>query len=194
VSITPPGAAGVSRSGMASRYTELILAATRNLHLNNATSGATFTRTVQPSREQDKSPISHIFLSRPVEDCERCSALAGVRNLGLDDPGPGCSDLHCNFGVRSSRAHVEWLHRAEPGPSSGVYRPHTHDHRGTPRSRPRSTDPIVSVHRIAHLRNRTGCIATTVRRHEEELRRLRKTQQGKPGLPPDAQTSPRLAG
>ena len=25
---------------------------------------------------------------------------------------------------------------------------------------------------IAHLRNRTGCLATTVRRHEEELRRL----------------------
>jgi hypothetical protein len=28
-------------------------AATRNLHLNNATSGATFTRTVQPSPGQD---------------------------------------------------------------------------------------------------------------------------------------------
>jgi hypothetical protein len=27
-----------------------------------------------------------ITMSRPVEDCEECPALAGVRNLGLDDP------------------------------------------------------------------------------------------------------------
>ena len=43
-------------------------------------------------------------LSRPLEDCEGCPVLAGVRNLGLDDPSAGRSDLHCNFGVRSSRA------------------------------------------------------------------------------------------
>ncbi len=30
--------------------------------------------------------------------------LAGVRNLGLDESQRRCSDLHCNFGVRSSRA------------------------------------------------------------------------------------------
>jgi hypothetical protein len=34
-------------------HTEPIPAATRNLHMNNATSGATFTRTVQPSPEKD---------------------------------------------------------------------------------------------------------------------------------------------
>ena len=35
--------------------TEPIPAATRNVHLDNATSGATFTRTVQPSPRQDNS-------------------------------------------------------------------------------------------------------------------------------------------
>ena len=43
-------------------------------------------------------------LSRPREDCEGCPVLAGVRNLGLDESQRRCSDLHCNFGVRSSRA------------------------------------------------------------------------------------------
>ena len=78
--------------------TEPIPAATRNVHLDNATSGATFTRTVQPSPRQDN------LLSRPVEDCEGCPALAGVRNLGLDDPSAGRPDSHCNFGDRSIRA------------------------------------------------------------------------------------------
>ena len=35
--------------------TEPIPAATRNVHLDNATSGATFTRTVQPSPRQDST-------------------------------------------------------------------------------------------------------------------------------------------
>ena len=56
---------------------------------------ATFTRTGQQ------------LLSRPVEDCERCSALAGVRNLGLDDPGPGRPDSHCNFGGVGARRVVQ---------------------------------------------------------------------------------------
>ena len=37
-------------------------------------------------------------LSRPSEDCERCSALAGVRNLGLDDTSAERPVLHCSFG------------------------------------------------------------------------------------------------
>ena len=37
-------------------------------------------------------------LSRPVEHCEGCPALAGVRKLGLDDPSPDRPVLHCNFG------------------------------------------------------------------------------------------------
>jgi hypothetical protein len=44
------------------------------------------------------------FLSRPVEDCEGCPALAGVRNLGLDDPSAGRPDSHCNSGDRRTRA------------------------------------------------------------------------------------------
>ena len=43
-------------------------------------------------------------LSRPVEDCKGCRALAGVRNVGLDDPRAGRPDSHCNFGDRSIRA------------------------------------------------------------------------------------------
>ena len=71
--------------------TEPIPAATRNVHLDNATSGATFTRTVQPSPGQDN------LLSRPVEDCEGCPALAGVRNLGLDDPSRRSSRFTLQF-------------------------------------------------------------------------------------------------
>ena len=45
-------------------------------------------------------------MSRPVEDCEGCPALAGVRNLGLDDPSAGRPDSHCNFGAGASgRVH-----------------------------------------------------------------------------------------
>src|SRR6476659_4154280 len=79
------------------------------LHLNNATSVATFTRTAQASREQDTAPAAPPpdRLSRPVEDCERCSALAGVRNLALDDPGPDRPDSHCNFGGVGARRVVQ---------------------------------------------------------------------------------------
>ena len=42
-------------------------------------------------------------LSRPVEDCKGCRALAGVRNAGLDDPRAGRPDAHCNFGDRRIR-------------------------------------------------------------------------------------------
>jgi hypothetical protein len=82
--------------------TEPIPAATRNVHLDNATSGATFTRTVQPSPEQDTQHPAP--LSRPVEDWEGCPPLARARNLGLDDPRAVRPDSHCNFGDRSIRA------------------------------------------------------------------------------------------
>ena len=42
-------------------------------------------------------------LSRPVGDCKGCRALAGVRNVGLDDPRAGRPDSHCNFGDRRIR-------------------------------------------------------------------------------------------
>ena len=38
-----------------------------------------------------------VRVSRPFEHCEGCPALAGVRNLGLDDPAVSRPDLHCNF-------------------------------------------------------------------------------------------------
>ena len=42
--------------------TEPIPAATRNVHLDNATSGATFTRTVQPSPGQDNPHVCLVQL------------------------------------------------------------------------------------------------------------------------------------
>jgi hypothetical protein len=48
------------------------------------------------------SPFPH--LSRPVEDCAGCPALAGVRNLGLDDLSAGRPDSHCNSGDRRTGA------------------------------------------------------------------------------------------
>ena len=50
-------------------------------------------------------------MSRPVEGCAKCPALAGVRNLGLDDPSPGRPDSPCNFGDRIRRSlanHAEY--------------------------------------------------------------------------------------
>lgn len=43
-------------------------------------------------------------MSRPLEDCERCPALAGVRNLRLDDPSADRPDSPCNSGDRRIRA------------------------------------------------------------------------------------------
>jgi hypothetical protein len=41
-------------------------------------------------------------MSCPVEDCDRCRALAGVRNLCLDNLNAGRPDLHCTFGDETS--------------------------------------------------------------------------------------------
>jgi hypothetical protein len=65
----------------------------------------TFTPSIatRPCPHTSVTGPSH-HLSRPLEDCEGCPVLAGVRNLGLDESQRRCSDLHCSFGVRSSRA------------------------------------------------------------------------------------------
>ena len=72
---------------------------------------ATFTRTMQltgcnlhPDSAAFTRTADTFLVSRPVEDCEGCPTLAGVRNLGLDDPSAGRPDLHCNFGDRRIRA------------------------------------------------------------------------------------------
>ena len=53
--------------------TEPIPAATRNVHLDNATSGATFTRTVQPSPGQDNRCLFQLKVAR---DCPACLGFA----------------------------------------------------------------------------------------------------------------------
>ena len=53
-------------------------------------------------------------VSRPSEDCEGCPALAGVRNLGLDDPSPDRPVLHCNFGGALSALSIDTRFHASP--------------------------------------------------------------------------------
>ena len=76
-----------------------------------------------PTPSRFTSPKTQQQPSRPLENCEGCSVLAGVRNLGLDDPSAGCSDLHCNFGVRS-RVASSGCNAQSRVPQAGVDRSH----------------------------------------------------------------------
>jgi hypothetical protein len=51
------------------------------------------------------------FLSSPVEDCEGCPALAGIRNVGLDTPSARRPDSLCNFGGVGPRRRSRMHHR-----------------------------------------------------------------------------------
>jgi hypothetical protein len=89
---------------------------------------------VQPSHEQcslrpnrthqqqllqhNNNYYHHQQLSRPVEDCDGYPALAGVRNLGLDDPS-AVVQIYIAISATEASRRVERLQRAEPGPSSG---------------------------------------------------------------------------
>jgi hypothetical protein len=53
-------------------------------------------RSLHPHSAHPEDDNKH--LSRPVEDCAECPALAGVRKLALNDPSPDRPDSHCNFG------------------------------------------------------------------------------------------------
>ena len=55
---------------------------------------------VRPGRRSGNSAKHSV--SRPVEDCDGCRALAGVRNVGLDNPSAGRQDSHCIFGDETS--------------------------------------------------------------------------------------------
>jgi hypothetical protein len=55
---------------------------------------------VRPGRRSGNSAKHSV--SCPVEDCDRCRALAGVRNLCLDNLNAGRPDLHCTFGDETS--------------------------------------------------------------------------------------------
>ena len=74
-------------------------AATRHLIPNFAKRSPTKCGIRQLTSQRTPAPQ----LSRPVEDCKGCRALAGVRNVGLDDPRAGRPDSHCNFGDRRIR-------------------------------------------------------------------------------------------
>ena len=56
--------------------TEPIPAATRNVHLDNATSGATFTRTVQPSPGQDTTNNTCLVQLKIARDAPRLLGFA----------------------------------------------------------------------------------------------------------------------
>ena len=50
------------------------------------------------------------LLSRPVEDCAECPALAGVRNLGLDDL---CSVVQIHLAISPTGARLSLANRVE---------------------------------------------------------------------------------
>ena len=104
------GKAASGRTGPASSKPQP-MSELRNHPRKLTPNSATFTRTGQ-------------FLSRPVEDCAECPALAGVRNLGLDDPIPGRPDSPCNFGDRFRRSlanHAEYGTRNREIEKFGTY-------------------------------------------------------------------------
>jgi hypothetical protein len=80
----------------------------------------TFTPSIATTPCPYTSVTAPSSLSRPVEDCAECPALARIRKLGLDDPSAGCSDLHCNFGVRSRVASSGCSAQSRVSPA-GVY-------------------------------------------------------------------------
>ena len=63
-------------------------------------------------------PSPKTQLSRPRENCEGYPVLAGVRNLGLDDPSAGVQ-IYIAISASAAAGRVERLQRAEPSPSSG---------------------------------------------------------------------------
>ena len=81
--------------------------------------------------------------------------LAGVRNVGLDDPSSGCSDLHCNFGDRSIRG-------MSSGGKHAAQVPHAGRTGGTVRHPPHSSEnpEFLSSHRVRVAPARTGTSRT----------------------------------
>jgi hypothetical protein len=77
--------------------------------------------------------------------------LAGVRNIGLDDPSSGCSDLHCNFGDRSIRG-------MSSGGKHAAQVPHAGRTGGTVRHPPHSSEirEFLSFRRVRFASARTG--------------------------------------
>ena len=77
-------------------------------NVDNATSGATFTRTVQPSPDSNHHQTCLVQL-KIARNAPRLLGFA--IGLGLDDPSPGCPDSPCNFGDRIRRSlanHAEY--------------------------------------------------------------------------------------
>jgi len=85
-------------------------------------------RLSRPFQQCLQSP-SLPLVSRPVEDCEGCPPLAGVRNLALDDPRAVRPDSHCNFGDPSIRRVEPLRHGADVRQGGGVGPRHTVSHR-----------------------------------------------------------------
>ena len=85
--------------------TEPIPAATRNVHLDNATSGATFTRTVQPSPRQDNTCLVHLKIAR---DAPRLLEFA---ILVWTIPAP-VVQIHIAIPATDASGRVERLHHS----------------------------------------------------------------------------------
>ena len=83
--------------------------------------GASTSPAAPPRREITVRSISSRGGSQCLVQLKIARELAGVRNLGLDDPSASRQDSHCNFGDRSIRAcRAATARSASPatGPSS----------------------------------------------------------------------------
>ena len=85
--------------------TEPIPAATRDVHLDNATSGATFTRTVQPSPRQDNTCLVHLKIARDVP------RLLEFAILVWTIPAP-VVQIHIAIPATDASGRVERLHHS----------------------------------------------------------------------------------
>jgi hypothetical protein len=83
-------------------------AATRNLHLNNATSGATFTRTVQPSPGQDNHHRKCLVQLKIARDVPRLLEFA---ILVWTIPAP-VVQIHIAIPATDASGRVERLHHS----------------------------------------------------------------------------------
>jgi hypothetical protein len=129
-------------------------------------------------------PVVTPYQSRPVEDREGNPALAGVRNVVLDDPSPGRPDSHCNFGGGPSAAkfgcHERTGYDGAKAPCWATDHPRLRHSRRRPRHRPRRRFPRQRSH-LAASQSRTRAqpmgMATVV---SDPRRRTRTIERDRP--------------
>ena len=83
----------------------------------------TFTPSIATTPFPHTSVSAPSPLSRPLEDCEGCPVLAGVRNLGLDDPSAGVQIYIANSASAAAGPRRAAAARRAGSAQAGVCRP-----------------------------------------------------------------------